>query len=127
MDFRLTKAINNWMEEKNIMNDCDIISIAGVVKEIALNKDSEAAKFILSQIELSKKLHDIQTLYLIHHTDCGAYGGHSAFDDLEEEKNKHIKDMNAAKVIIEENIDGVQVKLVLADMKDDGVIDIGEI
>lgn len=117
MDFRLTKAINNWLENKNIMNDCDIISVAGVVKNIAEDKDSEASRYILQQIGLSKKLHDIKTLYLIHHTDCGAYGGHGAFADLAAEKNKHVADMNMAKVVINEVVPDVEIKLVLADMK----------
>ncbi len=124
MDFRLTKAIHGWMENMNILNDCDVISIAGVVKAIARDKDSAESKYILSQIGLSKKLHQIQTIYLIHHTDCGAYGGHEAFNDLEQEKSRHIEDMNISKVVIEELVSDVEVKLVLADMKPDGRIDV---
>jgi carbonic anhydrase len=119
MDFRLTKAFNNWMEKNNIMNDCDIISVAGVVKNIAEDKDSEASKYILEQISLSKKLHDIKTLYIIHHTDCGAYGGHDAFEGLEDETRQHHADMNTTKNIIEENISDLEVKIVLADMETD--------
>ena len=61
MDFRLTKDIHKWMEEKGIMNDCDMISVAGISKAIADNPDSEEAKFILNQIGLSIKLHNIKT------------------------------------------------------------------
>lgn len=74
MDFRLTKDVHKWMEEKGIMNDCDMISIAGISKAIADNPDSEESKFILNQIGLSIKLHNTKTLYIMHHTDCGAAG-----------------------------------------------------
>ena len=96
MDFRLTSAINRWMEEKGIMDDCDIISIAGISKSIAEYPDSEDAKFVLNQIELSSKLHDTKTLYLVHHTDCGAYGGHDTFENLEVEKETYKSHMEKA-------------------------------
>ena len=112
IDFRLTKMINSWMEEKGIMNDCDVISIAGISKNIA------EENFLLSQIKLSADLHKIQTLYLIHHTDCGAYGGQTAFPDLETEKKKYIDDMNKAKEIINKELPDLEVKLMLANVED---------
>lgn len=127
MDFRLTSAVNKWLEEKNIMDDCDIISIAGISKVIADNPDSAEAKYLLLQFELSKKLHNTKTLYLMHHTDCGAYGGHNAFESLEKEKSKYKADADKAKNIIEEKVLGLEVKFILADIKDDGSIEIGEI
>ena len=127
MDFRLTDAINKWLEEKGIMNDCDIISVAGIAKVIADNPESPEAKFILKQFELSKKLHNTKTLYLMHHTDCGAYGGHKAFANLDEEKAKYKADMEKARKIIKSIVPDLEVKFVLADIKDDGSVMIEEI
>ncbi|MBT4121204.1 MAG: hypothetical protein HOA57_05035 [Candidatus Magasanikbacteria bacterium] len=118
IDFRLTSAIDKWMEEKGIMDDCDVISVAGISKAIVEDVDSADAKFILNQIELSVKLHGIKTLYLVHHTDCGAYGGHSAFENLETEKQKYNSDMNKAKEVINAKFPGLEVKSILADIKD---------
>jgi len=120
IDFRLTSAIDKWLEEKGIMNDCDIISIAGISKVIAEDENSTDSQFILKQIELSVKLHEIKTLYLIHHTDCGAYGGHNAFENLEIEKQKYNSDMNKAKEVINTKFPDLEVKLVLANIKEDG-------
>lgn len=122
MDFRLTSAINKWLEEKGIMDDCDIISVAGISKSIAEDENSTDAKFILNQIELSVKLHDTKTLYLIHHTDCGAYGGHSAFEDLETEKQKYNSDMAKAKELINTKFSDLEVKLVLVSIEDSGKV-----
>jgi len=127
MDFRLTSAINKWMEEKGIMDDCDVISIAGISKDIAENPESENAKFVLNQIKMSSELHNIKILYLVHHTDCGAYGGHDAFDDLENEKQCYIKDMKKAHEIISAHVHGIEIKHMLADMKSDTDIKIFEI
>ncbi len=124
MDFRLTDAINKWLEEKGIMNDCDIISVAGIAKAIAVDPQSADALFILKQIELSIKLHNTETLYIMHHTDCGAYGGHKAFANLDEEKAKYKADMENAREVINSVVPDLEVKFVLADIKDDGKIDI---
>jgi len=126
MDFRLTTAINSWMEENNIMGDCDIISEAGVTKTIVENPASPEAQYLLTQIKLSKKLHRISTLYLMHHTDCGAYGGHSGFASTEDEMNRHIEDMKKAKAVIDAENLGIDVRLIIADMHE-GTIDFKQI
>lgn len=127
MDFRLTDAINKWLEEKGIMNDCDMISVAGIAKVIADNPESPEAKYVLKQFELSKKLHATKTLYLMHHTDCGAYGGHKAFANLDEEKAKYKADMEKAREVIKSVVPDLEVKFVLADIKDDGRVEILEV
>ena len=121
MDFRLTSTINKWLEDNNLMDDCDIISVAGISKAIALDVNAEDAKYILSQIKLSHDLHETKTLYLIHHTDCGAYGGHDAFADLETEKKTYLDHMTRAKEIINQQIPGLEVKFVLADITKQGI------
>ena len=127
MDFRLTSAIDKWMEEKGIMDDCDVISVAGISKAIAENSESSDAQFVLNQITLSKRLHNIETLYLVHHTDCGAYGGHTAFEDLGREKQAYRDDMKKATDIILKNTPDIQIKHVLADIKDGTSIEITEL
>ena len=116
MDFRLTSALHAWMEKEGIMDDCDVISVAGISKAIAEDKESNDAKFILKQIEPSSKLHDIKTLYLIHHTDCGAYGGHNAFQSIDTEKQTYIHDMEKVKKVIHDSFSGLKIRCILAEM-----------
>lgn len=122
IDFRFTSAIHKWMEEKGIVDDCDVISVAGITKAIVEDFTSPEAKYLLKQIELSKKLHNIKTLYLIHHTDCGAYGGHSAFDSLEIERQKYKNDMHKAAKVIGKAIPSIEIKYIIADIGDNGDI-----
>ena len=127
MDFRLTREINHWLESKGLINDCDIISIAGITKAIADDFSSPEAQFVLKQINLSRQLHQTKVVYLMHHTDCGAYGGHTAFHNLEEEKQCYTTDMEKAKAIIEKEIPGVDVKFILADIMNNGAVEFHEI
>jgi len=40
---------------------------------------------LLFGVEVAVGLHSGETVYVFHHTDCGAYGGHKNFDSLEAE------------------------------------------
>jgi len=108
MDFRLTKDIHNWLEEQGLMNDCDMISVAGVAQDIVKNGQNS---FVLNQIALSVKLHQIKKVILLHHLDCGAYGGHAGFDNLEQEQAKHLSEMQTAAAIIKEKFPELEVVL----------------
>ena len=37
MDFRLTRDVYAWLEEKQLVNDCDMISVAGATKDLVEN------------------------------------------------------------------------------------------
>lgn len=80
MDFRLQEMIHKWAV-KNIKDGFDRVALAGGVKNL---------DFVLSQIELSVKLHGIKEAYLINHEDCGAYGKEGTFE-------KHKKNLLFAK------------------------------
>ncbi|MBM3283847.1 hypothetical protein FJY90_06415 [Candidatus Gottesmanbacteria bacterium] len=80
MDFRLQEMISRWAV-KNIKGGFDRVAVAGGVKNLP---------FVLGQIELSVKLHQISSVYLINHEDCGAYGSKGTFE-------KHREDLLVAK------------------------------
>lgn len=65
IDFRFQEYINIWISENFTTKSCDRIAVAGGVF------DSE---YILKQISISKRLHQIKRVILINHEDCGAYG-----------------------------------------------------
>ena len=93
MDFRLDPETTTYFREKGLIGDMDIISVAGASKAIAQTKES----FPEIQIDLSMELHGIETLYVMHHSDCGAYGGKAATESPEQEKEMHLADMRIAK------------------------------
>ena len=83
IDFRFQKYINDWIAEFLKGKTHDRISIAGSSKDL---------DFILSQIAISVRLHEIKKVVIIHHEDCGAYGNESTekrhSDDLQLTKTK---------------------------------------
>lgn len=123
MDFRLGPAIRDFLNEKNLYGDIDIISAAGAAKDIA-QLDSG---YIEGQLGLSKKLHSINTVILMNHTDCGGYGGRAAFDSKEAEREAHLSDMQAAKTKVLASYPDINVLIALANINDDGSVAIEEI
>lgn len=65
MDYRLQKFIQPWITVRFGYDNFDIISLAGGVH------DDEV---VLKYVELAVKIHTIQTVCLINHEDCRAYG-----------------------------------------------------
>jgi carbonic anhydrase len=124
IDFRLGKKIKAYLEENSLLGDCDIISVAGAIKNLA-SPDSPADKdFLLGQIGVSVRLHGINKAILLNHTDCGAYGGSSKFNSSEEEREFHIKEMERAKSVILEKYPGLEVEMILGKISPSGEVDL---
>jgi carbonic anhydrase len=111
MDFRLNPSIQKYLEANNLVNNTDIISLAGGVKNINDTENGCAQQ----QIDLSVKLHGINTLMLMNHTDCGAYGGSAKFASKEEEKVFHIEELNKARTKLTQIYPDLKIILLLGD------------
>ena len=127
MDFRFGEAIKSWLAENHLLNDCDLVSLAGASKGLVSPKNQAEPEIILRQIEISTSLHHITQVILMNHTDCGAYGGRDAFESTEAEHNQHVLDMKKAKAVILEKFPDLQVKIVLAKINPLGQIGFEEI
>jgi carbonic anhydrase len=123
MDFRLHRDVDRWMKKNRLVGDCDIVSVAGAGKDIVDNPNG----FVMNQIALSKKLHNSQTVVLIHHMDCGAYGGHGAFNNYEAERNFQIFQMKKAAKIVQNKIRGLRIKILLAHLHKQRGVEIEEV
>ena len=124
MDFRLESAIEEYMANNKLTNDTDVISIAGAAKDV---NDQSMGGAVAGQLALSKKLHDINTIVLMNHTDCGGYGGRSAFESREAEWQNHVDALNGAAAILKATYPDVTIKKTIADINDDGSIEIKEV
>lgn len=118
MDFRFGSAIKNYLVEKNLLDDCDIVSLAGAAKNLASPSTDSDRETILRQIEISHRLHDITSILLINHTDCGAYGGAAAFASPTDEQTTHTQDLSSAAQIISESFPTLSIKKILAHIDD---------
>ena len=105
IDFRLGQPIKKYLEGQNLLGDADIVAVAGAAKNLVSPASQAESDFVMKQIEISRRLHHIQEIILINHTDCGAYGGNDELvaSDLPE---------SAAK--INEKFPDLKIKMVLA-------------
>lgn len=100
IDFRFVKTTYEWLNKLGLNENYDLLTIGGVTKQIAAPDQIEFREFILKQVAISVDLHHIKQIIFIHHEDCGAYGGKSAFKDQAAEKDKFLADMQEAERII---------------------------
>jgi carbonic anhydrase len=65
MDYRLQKFLQPWITVRFGYDNFDIISLAGGVHDYEM---------VLKYVELAVRIHTIETVCLINHEDCRAYG-----------------------------------------------------
>lgn len=110
MDFRLEPGVSDYLRSQELLHDTDIISIAGAAKNIV----DDPQGFVMTQIGLSVQLHGIHEVHLMHHSDCGAYGGSGKHASFEEEKAMHLSEMQKAKETILATHPSLTIRLFLA-------------
>lgn len=94
IDFRFQKYV--WEHTtKNIPRGFDRVGTAGGAKELP---------HVISQIEISARLHKISEVHLINHEDCGAYGAEGNFQ-------RHKNDLQSAGKLIKLKFPKLQVFL----------------
>jgi carbonic anhydrase len=114
MDFRFKPKVHEFLTGEGLMGDFDDVSLAGAAKNIVSPADDAERELALRQIEISRRLHGMEEVILIHHMDCGAYGGHAAFESLEAERRKQLEDLEESRKIILQRWPDLKVKKVLA-------------
>lgn len=89
----------------------DPIRIAGGTKCLASPDHDRDREFVLGQIRISMRLHETQTVLLMLHSDCGAYGGLAAFGDNAEHEAEHYRqELHRAAQILKAEIPEITVK-----------------
>lgn len=83
MDYRLQKFIQPWITVRFGYDNFDIISLAGSVHDYEM---------VLKYVQLAEQIHTIDTVCLINHEDCRAYGREGTYKrhrhDLLETRSK---------------------------------------
>lgn len=65
MDYRLQKFLHPWITVRFGYDNFDIVSLAGSVHDYEM---------VLKYVSLAVQIHSIETVCLINHEDCRAYG-----------------------------------------------------
>ncbi len=89
----------------------DPIRVAGGTKFLAGDESESDRQFVLEQLRTSVRLHGTQTVILMLHSDCGAYGGLAAFDnDAAREAENHRRDLHRAIDFLQAELPQVSVR-----------------
>jgi carbonic anhydrase len=89
----------------------DPIRVAGGARCLAGSDGESDRKFVLEQIRSSVKLHDTETVMLMLHSDCGAYGGLAKFDNDEaREAEHHRQEMHRAMDFLQREMPDLRIK-----------------
>ncbi|MFH1822078.1 MAG: carbonic anhydrase [Patescibacteria group bacterium] len=119
-DFRLhqRKDGRNYVAEftKSLGIDCDLITRGGGIQDLVRPKEEGFDKSVLRDTEVSAKLHNASTIFLLNHEDCGAYSSMN-FSSREEELAQHKKDLLAAQEMILREFPGKIIKLFFAKLE----------
>ena len=83
MDYRLQKFLQPWITVRFGYDNFDIISLAGSVHDYEM---------VLKYVSLAVQIHTIETVCLINHEDCRAYGRDGTYKrhkhDLKDTRSK---------------------------------------
>lgn len=123
MDFRFQAVMDEWAKDNGLDKNYDLVVLAGAQKSIL---DEDTAATALKQVELSNKLHESNTVILMAHQDCGAYGGSKAFGGWEEERQRYIDDMTLAGAKINEKFPNLKIRKLILTF-DDKIISFEEV
>jgi hypothetical protein len=123
-DHRFELALRKLMKRIGIVRS-DPIRIAGGAKSLAAPDKESDRQFVLEQLRWSMQLHGTDTVILMLHSDCGAYGGLAAFgNDTEKEIKNHQAHLQCAAAFLKAAIPELTVKTFYVDFE--GVWELGE-
>ncbi len=116
-DHRFEIALNKLLQCLGVVRS-DPIRIAGGAKCLASPDYEGDRHFIFEQLRWSMRLHGTDTVLLMVHSDCGAYGGLAAFDnDPHKELEHHKHDLRRAVAALKAAIPELAVKAFFVDFE----------
>jgi carbonic anhydrase len=116
-DNRFELALNKLIKRAGLLHP-DRIRVAGGAKCLTGQDRETDRQFVLEQIQKSIRLHGTDTVFLMLHSDCGAYGGLAAFEnDAAKEAEALRLELHRAMDFLETNIPGIQVRGIFADFE----------
>jgi len=109
IDGRFIKRTIDWIVERTggVFDFRTGIGSTKAILESSIDRQS-----FFKVIETSVKLHKIKEVWLIDHTDCGAYGGSKSFENEEEEKVFHVAKLNQAAETVQKQFPKLKIKKV---------------
>ena len=125
MDFRLMDDIERYMSGRGLRNKYDHVVLAGASLGATTDKFPAWNKTFWEHLDIAIKLHDIHTVIVMDHRDCGAYKIIIDADyakDPRIEKDTHAVQLGKLKGMISERHPKLKVETLL--MALDGKVEV---
>jgi hypothetical protein len=120
MDFRLTGAVDNYMEARGLAGKFDHVILAGASLGALNDRFPAWAEVFWAHLDLAIQLHDVHRVMIIDHRDCGAYKmilGEATVKDADTELKTHVKQLYALRSAIQTRKPGMEVEIGLMDLQ----------
>jgi hypothetical protein len=120
MDFRLTGAVDNYMEARGLAGKFDYVILAGASLGALNDRFPAWAEVFWAHLDLAIQLHDVHRVMIIDHRDCGAYKmilGEATVKDADTELKTHVKQLYALRSAIQARKPGMEVEIGLMDLQ----------
>lgn len=121
MDFRFKDATFEYLKNEMKLDGLDVIAMAGASKNIADPKELTDYQFTLRQIYLSERLHDIDKIVIVDHSECGAYGSSEFFGGKEKEKKAHAKNLLKSEKLLKKRYPDIEIILLYANLEENEI------
>jgi hypothetical protein len=119
MDYRLMDEIERYMLRLGLYHNYDHIVLAGASLGAVTEKYPAWTRTFWDHLDLSVKLHEIETVIVMDHRDCGAYQmllGEDYSKDTQKETAVHTANLMRLKGLINEKYPQIEVKTLLMDL-----------
>jgi len=120
MDFRLTGAVEDYMEARGLAGKFDHVVLAGASLGALNDRFPAWADVFWAHLDLAIQLHEVHRVMIIDHRDCGAYKmilGEASVKDADVELKTHVKQLYALRSAIQTRKPGLEVEIGLMDLQ----------
>jgi len=111
MDFRFHEDLCRYVKHDMEVASFDLLAMAGSAKDLIENGPGKEA--ILRDFQISKELHKAGKVIIMHHIDCGAYGGSKNFESRKKEIEFQKDQLYRAKNLIRSNKNLADMEVIL--------------
>lgn len=115
IDFRFHQSVVDQLKVRGL-EAFDLKADAGAVKYLVSPEKPEVRDWIIQNIEIAKRLHQINSVVLINHADCGAYGGNEAFESDEAQLDFHRAQLKDARTLLSSKFPDLSIQTLFAKM-----------
>jgi hypothetical protein len=115
LDFRFRKETRSCIRDSLGIQSFDVIGVPGASKSF-----NEGSRVLRKALKVSYEQHSCREIVVVHHQDCGAYGGSGNFLNSIEEEHYHRDQMRLFEARIKEKYADVTIIKVYARLVDDG-------